>query len=30
MRVGLPVMVITCFVATIFMLLFYESLYVNP
>ena len=29
-RVGLPVMVITCFVATIFMYFFYESLYVNP
>ena len=30
MRVGLPVMVITCAVATIFMVLFYDSLYVNP
>jgi Na+/H+ antiporter NhaD/arsenite permease-like protein len=30
MRVGLPVMMITCVVATIFMILFYESLYVNP
>jgi Na+/H+ antiporter NhaD/arsenite permease-like protein len=30
MRVGLPVMVITCVVATIFMVLFYDSLYVNP
>ena len=30
MRVGLPVMLITCIVATIFMVLFYDSLYVNP
>jgi Na+/H+ antiporter NhaD/arsenite permease-like protein len=30
MRVGLPVMLITCVVATIFMVLFYDSLYVNP
>ena len=30
MRVGLPVMIITCVVATIFMVLFYDSLYVNP
>jgi Na+/H+ antiporter NhaD/arsenite permease-like protein len=30
MRVGLPVMIITCIVATIFMVLFYDSLYVNP
>ncbi len=30
MRVGLPVMLITCTVATIFMVLFYDSLYVNP
>jgi Na+/H+ antiporter NhaD/arsenite permease-like protein len=30
MRVGLPVMVITCVVATIFMILFYDTLYVNP
>ena len=30
MRVGLPVMLITCVVATIFMYLFYDTLYVNP
>mgnify|MGYP001159897350 CR=1 FL=1 len=30
MRVGLPVMLITCAVGTIFMALFYDSLYVNP
>ena len=30
MRVGLPVMLITCVVATIFMYVFYDSLYVNP
>jgi Na+/H+ antiporter NhaD/arsenite permease-like protein len=30
MRVGLPVMLITCIVATIFMVLFYDFLYVNP
>ena len=30
LRVGLPVMLITCIVATIFMVLFYDSLYVNP
>ena len=30
LRVGLPVMFITCIVATIFMVLFYDSLYVNP
>ncbi|MEC8869356.1 MAG: SLC13 family permease, partial [Candidatus Thermoplasmatota archaeon] len=30
MRVGLPVMLITCVVATIFMILFYDTLYVNP
>ena len=29
-RVGFPVMLITCVVATIFMFLFYDSLYVNP
>ena len=29
-RVGLPVMLITCVVATIFMFLFYDSLYINP
>ena len=30
MRVGLPVMLITCVVATIFMVAFYDSLYVHP
>ena len=30
MRVGLPVMLITCVVATIFMYLFYDTLYVYP
>ena len=30
MRVGLPVMLITCVVSTIFMYLFYDTLYVNP
>ena len=30
LRVGLPVMLITCVVATIFMFLFYDSLYINP
>ena len=30
MRVGLPVMLITCVVATIFMVVFYDSLYVHP
>ena len=30
LRVGLPVMIITCTVGTIFMALFYDSLYVNP
>ena len=30
LRVGLPVMMITCVVATIFMILFYDSLYVHP
>ena len=30
MRVGLPVMLITCAVATIFMYLFYDTLYVYP
>ena len=30
LRVGLPVMLITCAVGTIFMALFYDSLYVNP
>jgi Na+/H+ antiporter NhaD/arsenite permease-like protein len=29
-RVGLPVMFLTCCVATVFMVLFYDSLYVNP